>query len=51
LAGDVVDRVPRVGDVAGHFKQYLRDKLIDHKRYIVKHGDDMPEIRDWIWPY
>ena len=51
LAGDVVDRVPRVRDLAGHFKQYLRDKLIDHKRYIVVHGDDLPEVRNWSWPY
>ncbi len=51
LAGDVVDRVPRLRDLASHFKQSLRDKLIEHKRYIMKHGDDMPEVRDWKWPY
>ncbi|MGO9259345.1 MAG: phosphoketolase [Bryobacteraceae bacterium] len=51
LAGDVVDRVPRVRCLAGHFKQFLRDKLIDHKRYIVKHGEDLPEVRNWSWPY
>jgi len=51
LAGDVVDRVPRMRDLAGHFKQFLRDRLIDHKRYIVKHGDDLPEVRNWVWPY
>jgi xylulose-5-phosphate/fructose-6-phosphate phosphoketolase len=51
LAGDVVDRVPRLRGLAGHFKQFLRDKLIDHKRYIVKHGDDLPEVRNWSWPY
>jgi xylulose-5-phosphate/fructose-6-phosphate phosphoketolase len=51
LAGDVVDRVPRLRDTAGHFKQYLRDRLIDHKCYIRKHGDDLPEVRDWRWPY
>lgn len=51
LAGDVVDRVPRLRCVGAHFKQFLRNKLIDHKQYIIEHGDDMPEIRDWKWPY
>jgi xylulose-5-phosphate/fructose-6-phosphate phosphoketolase len=51
LAGDLVDRVPRLCNSVGYFKQWLRDKLIEHKRYIVVHGDDMPEIRDWKWPY
>jgi xylulose-5-phosphate/fructose-6-phosphate phosphoketolase len=51
LAGDVIDRVPRLRNVAAHIKQDLRNKLIEHKRYIAKHGDDMPEIRDWKWTY
>jgi xylulose-5-phosphate/fructose-6-phosphate phosphoketolase len=49
LAGDVVDRVPRVRDIAAHFKQRLRDRLTEHRRYIMQHGDDLPEIRDWTW--
>jgi xylulose-5-phosphate/fructose-6-phosphate phosphoketolase len=51
LAGDVVDRVPRLQKVGGHFKQFLRNQLVEHKQYIHEHGDDMPEIRDWTWPY
>ncbi len=51
LAGDVVDRVPRLQSVGGHFKQLLRNRLVEHKQYICDHGDDMPEIRDWTWPY
>jgi xylulose-5-phosphate/fructose-6-phosphate phosphoketolase len=51
LASDVVDRVPRLQRVGAHFKQFLRDKLIDHKQYIREYGDDMPEIRNWKWPY
>ena len=51
LAGDVIDRVPRLRNVAGHAQQFLRDKLAEHKRYIVEYGDDMPEILDWKWPY
>ena len=50
LAGDVIDRVPRLRGVAGHEKQLLRNRLIEHKLYISKYGDDMPEIRDWHWP-
>ncbi|MGC2232239.1 MAG: phosphoketolase family protein [Candidatus Acidiferrum sp.] len=51
LAGDVAERVERLRPLNGHFKQMLRNKLVDHKLYIREHGDDMPEIRDWKWPY
>ncbi|HMD49916.1 MAG TPA: phosphoketolase family protein [Bryobacteraceae bacterium] len=50
LAGDVIERVPRLSGIAGHEKQWLRNRLIEHKLYIAKYGDDMPEIRDWHWP-
>jgi len=51
LAGDVIDRVPRLQRVGAHFKQFLRNKLVEHRQYIREHGDDMPEIRDWKWPH
>jgi len=51
LAGDLVDRVPRLARIGGHFKQFLRDKLIEHKEYVDRYGDDMPEIKNWTWPY
>jgi xylulose-5-phosphate/fructose-6-phosphate phosphoketolase len=50
LAGDVVDRVPRLRNTGAHFKQFLRDKLIEHRNYVNRCGEDMPEIRDWKWP-
>jgi len=51
LAGDVVDRVARFRPINAHFKQRLRNKLVDHKQYICEQGDDLPEIREWKWPY
>jgi len=51
LAGDVVDRVPRLLRTGGHFKQYIRNKLVEHRKYIYKYGQDLPEIRNWKWPY
>jgi hypothetical protein len=49
LVMDVIDRVPQLGPRAAYAKQALRDKLIDHKHYVCKHGDDMPEIAGWRW--
>ncbi len=49
LVGDVIDRVPKLGPKAAYVKQALRNKLIDHKQYIEKYGDDMPEIKNWSW--
>ena len=34
---------------AAYAKQFYRDKLLDHKTYIDKHGEDLPEIRNWKW--
>ena len=51
LAGDVIDRVLSLGYKAAYLKQWLRDKLIEHKAYTRACGEDLPEVRDWVWPY
>jgi xylulose-5-phosphate/fructose-6-phosphate phosphoketolase len=51
LVMDVIDRVPKLESVGAHMMQEMRDKRFEHKRYVAEHGEDMPEIRDWKWPY
>ena len=49
LVQDVVDRLPHLHSKGTYLKQLMRDKLIEHRLYINRHGEDLPEIRDWTW--
>ncbi|MBK9983652.1 MAG: phosphoketolase family protein [Saprospiraceae bacterium] len=49
LVMDVIDRLPQLASKGAYTKQYLKNKLLDHKAYIEKHGEDMPEILNWKW--
>jgi len=49
LAMDAIDRLPQTGAKGTYLKQQLKDKLVEHKLYICKNGQDLPEIRNWRW--
>ncbi len=49
LVQDVINRLPKLGTSGAALKKLVQDKLIEHKQYIDKNGEDMPEIRNWKW--
>ncbi len=49
LVADVIDRVPGLGSTAAYTKQALRDRLVEHRQYIERYGEDLPEVREWTW--
>ncbi len=49
LVQDTVRRLPALGDEGARLVQRLDEKLMEHRRYIEEHGQDMPEIRNWRW--
>jgi xylulose-5-phosphate/fructose-6-phosphate phosphoketolase len=49
LVMDAIDRLPQTGAAGVYVKEQLKEKLIEHKQYIAKYGQDLPEVRDWKW--
>jgi xylulose-5-phosphate/fructose-6-phosphate phosphoketolase len=50
LVMDVIDRVPGLGGHAALVRQHMVDARTRHVEYTHQFGEDMPEVRDWVWP-
>jgi xylulose-5-phosphate/fructose-6-phosphate phosphoketolase len=50
LVIDVIDRVPKLRDRAGHLKDDMQVAIIDNLQYAHEQGTDRSEISDWTWP-
>jgi xylulose-5-phosphate/fructose-6-phosphate phosphoketolase len=50
LVMDVIDRVPGLGDRAAGLRQKMVDNRVRHRAYVREHGEDLPEVRNWVWP-
>jgi xylulose-5-phosphate/fructose-6-phosphate phosphoketolase len=51
LVMDVIDRVPGLGSKAAHIRQRMEDERLRHRQYTRDHGQDPPDILNWVWPY
>jgi xylulose-5-phosphate/fructose-6-phosphate phosphoketolase len=51
LVIDVIDHVPSLRERAASVRQEMVDKRLELRRYTRDHGDDAPEVRDWMWPF
>jgi xylulose-5-phosphate/fructose-6-phosphate phosphoketolase len=51
LVCDVIDRTPALHGTGDHVRQAMQDRLIDHHEYVLDHGQDAPDVQNWVWPY
>jgi xylulose-5-phosphate/fructose-6-phosphate phosphoketolase len=51
LVLDVIKWVPGLADRSDKISRLMEEKRAEHRRHVVEHGEDMPEVRDWQWPY
>ena len=50
LVIDVIDRVPLLQSKCATLRQRMLDKRITARTYTREYGDDIPEVREWVWP-
>ncbi|MET7640759.1 phosphoketolase family protein [Streptomyces sp. NPDC005438] len=51
LVRDVVDRTEGLGARAATVRQRAVDMRERHRRHVLRHGTDLPEVADWHWSH
>ena len=51
LVMDVIDRVPGLASRGGHVRQLMADRRVQARAWTREEGEDLPAVRDWVWPY
>jgi xylulose-5-phosphate/fructose-6-phosphate phosphoketolase len=44
-----LQHLPKLGNRSAFLAQQMKDKLVEHRQYIMAYGVDMPEVADWKW--
>ncbi len=50
LVMDVIDRVPGLGPRQAGLRQRMVDARLQAREWTRAHGEDLPQVRDWVWP-
>ncbi|MEG3110954.1 phosphoketolase family protein [Pantoea sp. T14] len=50
LAQEAILRVPGLADKHPELLDDLQERIAEHHRYVREYGEDIPEVRDWLWP-
>jgi xylulose-5-phosphate/fructose-6-phosphate phosphoketolase len=51
LVMDVIDRVPTLQGRMAHLRQEMVDARARARAYTREHGEDLPEVAGWTWPF
>ena len=49
LVMDALKYLDKLGDKRSSLNEWCKGKLIEHKAYISEYGEDMPEVKNWVW--
>ena len=49
LVFDAIQRTPRLHSLVHKASEQFEARIQKHKEYVMEHGEDLPEVRNWKW--